>query len=52
MCHLAGGFVKHLKQPSQDMNRNMEIDLIKPDEEQCIRIAGLCHDFGMCDTIM
>ena len=52
VCHLAGEFVKHLRQPSQDAKTNIALDLITPEEEKCIRIAGLCHDLGMCDTII
>ena len=56
MCHLAGVFVDKLKTKMERYKKSIkekndqeifEKDVcMDPYEEQCIRIAALCHDLG------
>ena len=39
VCHLAGVFIKHLKQRSNPEG-------LTDQEVLCVRLAGLCHDLG------
>ncbi len=44
MCHLAGEFIAHLKRQQEDLKKGGV--KISRQDEQCVRLAGLCHDLG------
>jgi len=48
VCHLAGEFVKALR--SNNKYYGDREDVISEMEEQCIRLAGLCHDLGWLNS--
>ena len=60
VCHLAGVFVDKLKKKLERYKKNGTLNNFEEhkkkfemdeNEEQCIRIAALCHDLGKIKTL-